>query len=143
MAQKTIVVVDDEPRIVDMITTFLTIKGFTVHGGYTGEEGLVMVQGFKPDALLLDLMLPDMDGFEVLERLRAQPDFAALPVVIISARADPEAKTRAARAGANGYMTKPVRFSELLAELERLANLSPDVMPPADIEPPANPDAPQ
>ena len=122
MSPKAIGVIDDEPRIVELLTTFFEIKGYTVHGAYSGEEGLVMVQGTRPDALLLDLMLPDIGGFEVLERLRAQPDFATLPVVIISARIDPEAKTRADRAGANAYMTKPLNFPDLLAELERLTS---------------------
>jgi two-component system OmpR family response regulator len=117
---KTIVIVDDEPHIVDMLSTFLTIKGFTPRGAYTGQDGLIMVGLEKPAALLLDLMLPDIDGFEVCRQLRGNPAHEKLPILIISARTDPEAQQLAAKAGADAYFTKPVRFPELMVELNRL-----------------------
>jgi len=120
MSDKKIVVVDDEPSIVDMLTTFLEIKGFDVHGAYTGEEGLMLVQAEKPDALLLDLMLPDIDGFDVMQRLRGMPDFARLPIIVVTARADIGAKSRAEKLGANDYLTKPVQMPELMSALDRL-----------------------
>lgn len=120
MTGKTVVIVDDEPTMVDMLTTFLTMKGFQVHGAYTGMAGLDAVEQVGPDVLLLDLMLPDIDGFEVCRRLRAIPAFAALPIVIISARIDAEAIERARRAGADAYLTKPLRFPELLEQIEKL-----------------------
>jgi len=122
MAGKTIAIVDDEPHIIDMLSTFLQIKGYRTCSADSGEKGLVLLQLEHPDALLLDLMLPDMDGFEVLARLRAMPDYAKLPVLIVSARTDPASKARAEQAGASGYFTKPVRLSDLIAELERLLN---------------------
>ena len=118
--KKVILVIDDEPLVVDMITTFLGFKGYEVRGAYNGEDGLTLIPLEKPDALLLDLMLPDIEGFEICARVRAMPDFAHLPVLIITARSDPESKKRAERAGANGYLTKPLRMPDLVAELEKL-----------------------
>ena len=120
MANKVIVVIDDEPPIVDMIKTFLTIKGYDVRGAYTGEQGLAVVQSERPDAVLLDLMLPDIEGFEVCERLRATDEFAELPILIISARTDPASRARAEQVGADVYFTKPVAMPQLVAALNEI-----------------------
>ena len=122
MSGKTVVIVDDEPAMVDMLTTFLTMKGFQVHGAYTGMAGLDAIEREQPDVVLLDLMLPDIDGFEVCRRLRSRPAYASLPVVIISARAETEAVERAMGTGANAYMVKPLRFPELLEEIAKLVS---------------------
>lgn len=119
MTKKTILVVDDEPHIVEMMTTFLTLKGYDVLGAYTGEGGLAMIYSEKPDAVLLDLMLPDIEGFEVCQRLRETDEFAQLPVLIISARTDSASKARAENAGADAYFTKPIAMPRLIAELEQ------------------------
>jgi DNA-binding response OmpR family regulator len=120
MTGKTVVIVDDEPTMVDLLTTFLAMKGFEVHGAYSGADGLRAVEQVKPHVLLLDLMLPDIDGFEVCRRLRSAPASATLPIVIISARTESEAIQRAMRAGADAYMTKPLRLPELLEKIEEL-----------------------
>ncbi len=138
MSSKKIVVVDDEPLIVDMLTTFLTVKGYTVNGVFSGEDGLAMVQVENPDLLILDLMMPDIEGFEVAEKLRAMPAFANLPILVLSARTDAAAKQRAEDAGTNGYLTKPVKFPELLTEVERL--LVPSEATPPKSAPPAAPE---
>ncbi|MBI5960730.1 MAG: response regulator [Chloroflexi bacterium] len=134
---KTIVIVDDEPFIVDMLSTFLEIKGYQVHGAYSGEDGLATVQVEKPDAVLLDLMLPDIDGLEVMSRLRAMPDFADLPIIIVSARTDTESKVRAEQGGANDYMTKPVQMPVLADLLSRLLSARQPAVPPVAGELPA------
>lgn len=120
MTGRLIAVIDDEPAMVDMLSTFLRLKGYEVRGAYSGMDGLALVQSERPAALLLDLMLPDIDGFEVCRQLRAQPDFARLPVVMVSAHNDPANATQAREAGATLYMPKPVRFPDLLAVLENL-----------------------
>jgi CheY-like chemotaxis protein len=120
MSGKTIAVVDDEAFIVEMITMFFKMKGYNVHGVHSGTEGLILVQTEKPDVLLLDLMMPDIEGFEVAEQLRSMPEFAHLPIVVISARIDPESRQRAMDAGANAYLTKPLKMPEVLAEVERV-----------------------
>ncbi len=120
MDKKTIMVVDDEPHIVDMMETYLGIKGYEVRGAYSGQSGLVLVQADKPDALLLDLMMPDIEGYEVCAELRKLPEFAKLPILIVSARTDPASKRRAEDAGADAYFTKPVNMAQLVATLETL-----------------------
>jgi DNA-binding response OmpR family regulator len=135
MSGKKIVVVDDEPFIVEMITMFFELKGYTVHGANTGTEGLILVQVEKPDVLLLDLMLPDIEGFEVAAQLRKTPEFAQLPIVIISARTESESKKRAADAGANAYQTKPLKMPEVLAEVERVMAAPPAASPALPAQP--------
>jgi DNA-binding response OmpR family regulator len=132
--KKVVLVIDDEPFIVDMVTTFLEISGYEVHGATNGLNGLTLIPLEKPDVLLLDLMLPDIEGFEVCTRVRTMPDFAHLPILIISARTDPESKARAEKAGANGYLTKPLRMADLVAEIKKLLSA-----PPAAPEKPAPP----
>ncbi|MBN2304160.1 MAG: response regulator [Anaerolineae bacterium] len=120
MSQKVIAVVDDEPLIVDMLTTFLTVKGFMVRGVNSGEEGLTLVEVENPDLLILDLMMPDIEGFDVLVELRKTPPFDRLPILVLTARTDSRARERAMQCGADGFLTKPVKFPDLLIEIERL-----------------------
>ncbi len=120
MAGETIVVIDDEPYIIEMLSTFLKIKGYIPHGATTGSDGLILIDIEKPHAVLLDLMLPDIPGEEVLRRLRTNPEHAALPVLVITARTEDSAYRGAMEAGANGIMHKPVSFPTLIAELQRV-----------------------
>jgi DNA-binding response OmpR family regulator len=115
-----LLIVDDEPFTVDMLQTFLEINGFQAVGAFNGEDGLVLIKVEEPEIVILDLMLPDIEGYEVCQRIRGYPDTKNLPVLILSARADPASKERALAAGADGYLVKPVKFPELLTELNRL-----------------------
>ncbi len=118
-----LLIVDDEPLTVDMLQTFLQINGYECIGAYNGEDGLILCQVEQPELLILDLMLPDIEGFEVCRRIRTAPEmkqFATMPVLVLSARAEDGARRRAMEAGANAYMNKPPRFAELLNELNRL-----------------------
>jgi putative two-component system response regulator len=118
-----LLIVDDEPMTVEMLQSFLEINGYEAVGVYNGEDGLVMVQIENPAVLILDLMLPDIEGYDICKRIRTAPEFAAyanLPILIISARVEEASKRRAMEAGANGYLTKPVKFNVMLEELKRL-----------------------
>jgi DNA-binding response OmpR family regulator len=115
-----LLIVDDEPATVQMIETFIQIKGYTSASAYSGTDGLAMLELDKPDLVILDLMMPDMEGFEVCKRMRASETFKATPILIISARTDQEAFDKASASGANGYLTKPFQLPALLAEIERL-----------------------
>jgi DNA-binding response OmpR family regulator len=119
-----LLIVDDEPFTVEMLESFLQINGYETVGAFNGEDGLVLVSVEQPEAVILDLMLPDLEGFEVCQRIRRHPESANLPVLIVSARTDADARERAAAAGANGYLVKPVNFPLLLAELKRLLALT-------------------
>lgn len=128
-----LLIVDDEPFTVEMLETFLQFNGFETVGAFNGEDGLVMLKVESPELMILDLMLPDIEGYEVCRRLRSQPEYATVPVLVLSARAEASSRQRALDAGANAYLTKPVKFPELLAELTRLLNAPKLVVPPATL----------
>ena len=103
-----------------MLKVFLNMNGFEGIGALNGEDGLVLVKVEQPDLLILDLMLPDIEGYEVCQRIRSFPETAALPVLFLSARVDSASKEKAFAAGADAYLVKPVQFPQLLSELNRL-----------------------
>lgn len=107
-----VLVVDDEPQIRRAVRTSLEAHGYEVATVGTGEEGVVGVAESAPDLVLLDLGLPDMDGTEVVRRMRA---FSNVPVIILSVREAPHDKVGALDAGADDYVTKPFAMEELLA----------------------------
>ena len=110
----TVVVVDDEPQIRRLLRVSLETQGFSVHLAATGEEGLRLVQGRKPDIVLLDLGLPDRDGTEVLAALR---EWSSVPVIILSVRNAEEEIVRLLDAGADDYLVKPFSTGELIARM--------------------------
>jgi DNA-binding response OmpR family regulator len=122
-----LLIVDDEPALVEMLHTFLRLNNFETVAAFNGEDGLVLVDVERPDLVILDLMLPDIEGYEVCQRIHNSPDGAKLPVLILSARADALSKERAMAAGANAYLVKPVRFADLLSALKRLLAPQSDV----------------
>jgi two-component system KDP operon response regulator KdpE len=110
----TVVVVDDEVQIRRLLRVSLETQGFSVHLAATGEEGLRLVQGRKPDIVLLDLGLPDRDGAEVLSGLR---EWSSVPVIILSVRNAEEEIVRLLDAGADDYLVKPFSTGELIARM--------------------------
>ncbi len=115
-----VLIVDDEEFTVDMLQIFLKMNGFEAIGAYNGEDGLMLTQVESPDVLILDLMLPDIQGYDVCQRLRSFEKTANLPILILSARTSQADKDKATKAGADGYLTKPVQFPVLLTELNRV-----------------------
>ncbi len=114
MTGARILVVDDEPQIQRFLRPALETAGYAVEQASSGAEALRLVTARKPDAVLLDLGLPDLDGQEVLRRLRQS---SQVPVLVISARDKPEEKIRALDAGADDYVEKPFDLGELLARV--------------------------
>jgi two-component system OmpR family response regulator len=110
-----VLVVDDEPNIVDVISMALRFQGFTVEAAGTGADALTQVASFRPDLIVLDVMLPDMEGFEVARRLGAQR--AEIPIIFLSARDATEDKVRGLTLGADDYVTKPFSLEELIARV--------------------------
>ena len=110
----SVVVIEDDPQIRRFLRTLLPAEGFDVHEAETGERGLVEAATRKPDLVILDLGLPDLDGVEVVRRLR---EWSTVPVIILSARAREQDKVAALDAGADDYLTKPFGAGELLARL--------------------------
>ena len=110
----TVLVVDDEPQIRRALRTSLEAHGYEVATAGTGEEGVLAAAETAPDLVLLDLGLPDLDGAEVIERVRS---FSEVPVIVLSVRDRQADKVSALDAGADDYVTKPFGVEELLARL--------------------------
>jgi two-component system KDP operon response regulator KdpE len=107
-------IVDDEAQIRRLLRVVLEGEGYQVHEAETGQQGLMEVAGRRPAIILLDLGLPDLDGLEVLKRLR---EWSEAPVLVLSVRDDEQGKVAALDAGAEDYVTKPFSTPELLARL--------------------------
>ena len=118
--EATILLVDDDPVNVRLVTLILNREGYETIVASDGSQGLKMAQDEGPDLVLLDLMLPGMDGFEVLRRLRADSRTAELPVIVVSAQAQLTDEHTALEIGANAYVTKPFRRGELLPLIRSL-----------------------
>jgi two-component system, OmpR family, response regulator len=117
-AGQRVLVVDDEPNIAEVVTMALRFQGFTVETAATGREALAAVAKFKPHLMVLDVMLPDMDGFEVASRLGAQR--AGVPIIFLTARDATEDKIRGLSGGGDDYMTKPFSLEELVARIRTI-----------------------
>jgi two-component system OmpR family response regulator len=110
-----VLVVDDEPNIVEVVSMALRFQGFTVETAASGQEALTGVASFRPHLMVLDVMLPDMEGFEVAQRLGAQR--AEVPIVFLTARDATEDKVRGLTTGGDDYVTKPFSLEELIARI--------------------------
>ncbi|MCC6214534.1 MAG: response regulator transcription factor [Polyangiaceae bacterium] len=117
-AKRTILVVDDEPHIVLGLRDALEFEGFRVVTASTGKEGVAAFRLEKPDAVVLDLMLPDVNGYQVCEELRRVSPF--VPVIMLTARSQEADKIRGLDAGADDYVTKPFGVGELVARLRAI-----------------------
>ncbi|MCW3012421.1 MAG: two component transcriptional regulator, winged helix family [Solirubrobacterales bacterium] len=113
-----ILVVDDEPNIVDVVSMALRYQGFEVASAATGAEAMAQVEAFRPQLMVLDVMLPDTTGFEVAERLGAQR--SRLPIIFLTARDAQEDKLRGLTTGGDDYVTKPFSLEELVARIRTI-----------------------
>ena len=110
----TILVIEDEPLGARLAQVILTSQGYEVAIVSDGIRGLEASRADAPALILLDLMLPGIDGYEILDRLKSDPQTASIPVVVLSARAHEAEISRATEAGATAYVSKPYRKAELL-----------------------------
>jgi two-component system alkaline phosphatase synthesis response regulator PhoP len=117
--------VDDEPDVTDLVRFHLTKAGYHVLTAASGREALEIIRLHRPDLILLDLMLPDIDGFGVCEILRRQPGTATIPIMILTAWATNDARHFGLDLGALDYLTKPFSPKELTARVQQLLNLRP------------------
>jgi DNA-binding response OmpR family regulator len=111
---KTILVVDDEPRYVRLVEVNLTTEGYTVETAGNGQQAVESVAARQPDLVLLDVMMPIMDGFTACERIR---EFSTLPIIILTAKGEERDRVRGLDAGADDYIVKPFSAQELLARV--------------------------
>lgn len=124
-----VLVADDNPQNADLLEEYL-VGEFEVAIAADGDETLERVQSFRPDVLLLDIMMPKLSGFEVCKRLKSDPKTRQLPVLMITALDQPSDIDRAVEAGTDDFLTKPIHRTELLNRVRALiaSRQSPDVM---------------
>jgi len=119
-----VLIVEDEPDIRDLVVHHLKREGYQVSAAASGEEALRQVQAAPPDLVLLDLMMPAMDGLEVCRRLRQDPATAMLPIVMLTAKGDEVDRVLGLEIGADDYIVKPFSPKELLARVRALLRRS-------------------
>jgi two-component system, OmpR family, response regulator len=121
--KKRVLVVDDDEAILEMLMELLERDGrFEVRVAHGGYEAGMMTQEFRPDAIVLDYKLPDIDGNRVCRTIRANPDFAETRIIIISGVADPDEINELRAAGADDFLKKPFQIDELIARIMQLVN---------------------
>lgn len=116
--RKLIAIVDDEPDIIELVSLHLERAGFGVKGFLEGESFLNFLKVKHPDLILLDLMLPDADGLEICKYLKRQEEFAAIPIIMLTARGSETDKVLGLELGADDYVTKPFSPHELVARVK-------------------------
>ncbi|WP_455388883.1 response regulator transcription factor [Petrachloros mirabilis] len=117
---KKILIVEDERDILQLVTLYLEKEGFRTVPAATGAEGLKSAKQEKPDLVILDLMLPEIDGLEVCKRLRAAPETAMLPIIMLTAKAEESDTVIGLELGADDYVTKPFSPKTLVARVKAL-----------------------
>ena len=127
---QTILVVDDEKRLVSLVESYLTQEGYRVVTAYNGREALTVARREKPDLIVLDLMMPEMDGYEFMRQHRAEQN---TPIILLTARVDDEEKIIGLELGADDYVTKPFRPRELTARVRAVLRRAGSVEPAAQV----------
>lgn len=117
---KKILIVEDEKDILQLVKLYLEKEGYRTVTASTGSEGLAQVRSEKPDLLVLDLMLPEIDGLEICKRLRSAPDTAMLPIIMLTAKAEESDTIIGLELGADDYVTKPFSPKTLVARIKAL-----------------------
>ncbi len=116
--KKRVLVIDDDPKVLHFVTLALSVAGYDVTTTHDGEKGLELADSFKPDIVLLDMVMYPLSGFDVLTRLRERSD---IPILMFTARADIEAF--ATREGASGFISKPFRAEQLVRKIQEILEI--------------------
>ena len=120
MAKKSILVVDDEHDLLDLLEYNLKKEGFKVYLADNGEKGINLAQKHQPDLVLLDVMMPEMSGFEVCEALRQDANIKRLPIIFLTAKDDEASEVEGLTIGADDYITKPISTVKLVTRIKAL-----------------------
>mgnify|MGYP005839384229 FL=1 len=122
--RKKIVCIEDEPEMIDLVRLILGRRGFELIGAVGGREGLETVRQVKPDLVLLDLMMPDMDGWEIYQHMKADEELRNIPVIIVTAKAQSIDKVLGLHiAKVDDYITKPFGPQELIDSVNRVLGI--------------------
>ena len=117
--QKTIIVVEDEPDAAEMFAEMMRLNGFQVLKASGSALAMSMIDKEKPDAVILDIMMPDISGLEVLHHIRSKPELKNIPVIVVSAKSLPADIKSGLDAGASIYLAKPVGYTDLKEAVEK------------------------
>lgn len=123
MPQPTILVVDDEPFNFDVIDLYLKGLDYSLHYASSGESALDCLQGYNPDLILLDVMMPGMDGIEVCKRIKSHQHWRLVPIMVVTALTSREDLARCLDAGADDFISKPLNRSELRARVNSMLRI--------------------
>jgi len=118
LSKQTILVVDDEQDLLDLIEYNLKKEGYNVLKAENGVQGLEMAKEHNPNLVLLDIMMPKMDGIEVCEKMRSNPDLKSIPVIFLTARSDEKTEVEGLDTGADDFVTKPISTTKLLSRIK-------------------------
>lgn len=121
---KKIVIVEDEPDTAEMFAEMMRLTGYEVLKTYSGRPAMALIAHTKPDAIVLDIMMPDVSGLEVMGFIRRDPRLAKIPVIVVSAKSLPSDIKTGLDAGASMYLTKPVAFLDLKEAVENALRVS-------------------
>jgi CheY-like chemotaxis protein len=123
MDQKTVLIIEDEEDAAELFAEMMRVSGFRVIKTSKSTPAIAMMSSEKPDVILLDIMMPEVSGLDILRQMRREPDLAKIPVIVVTAKSMPADIKNGMEAGASTYLTKPVGFLELKEAVERaLAN---------------------
>ena len=126
MAKTRILCIEDHPDMIELIRLILELRGFEVEGAVGGKAGLEAVFRRPPDLILLDLMMPDMDGWEVYRQIKARAELREIPIIAVTAKAEGIDRLLGLQiAGVDDYITKPFGPKELWASIDRILGLRP------------------
>ena len=118
--EKTVVVVEDEPDAAEMFAEMMRVNGFRVVKSYSSGPAIGIITNEMPDVVILDIMMPDISGLEVLRFMRREPKLADIPVIVVSAKSMPSDIKTGLDAGASIYLTKPVGFLDLKQAVDKV-----------------------
>ena len=119
----SILYIEDDPEMIDLVTLILSRRGYQVKGAHGGRQGLDILQEFHPDVILLDLMMPDVDGWDVYHQIKAMDSHRNVPVIIITAKAQAIDRVLGLHiAKVDDYISKPFRPKELLDSIDKILN---------------------
>jgi DNA-binding response OmpR family regulator len=121
---KRVLVVDDEPNIVMSLEFLMRRAGFEVQVARNGREAIAALEGPPPDLMLLDVMMPEFDGYEVCERVRARAEWGATKIIMLTARGRDAERERGLKVGADAYVTKPFSTRDLVEQAKRMLGVA-------------------
>lgn len=116
--QPTVLIVDDTPRNINLLANVLGREGYLISAATSGKQAFAIIEKVLPDLILLDVMMPEMDGFEVCKRLKASPGTKNIPIIFLTAKTEPEDIVAGFELGAVDYVTKPLTASVLIARVK-------------------------